>query len=455
MRRWPLLLLVVAAGCRCCCDHVYPLVEQQIAEIAPQRAKPLIVPCAATVAKPEGPLDLPVLWDLALQYNPSLREAAAEVESARGRLVQAGKYPNPRFVYMEDLLGSSLAPQGNYSFQVNQEIVTAGKRRLDQAAAARGLDATRVALLGRKFDTLTRIRRAYYDYQGLVATLRVNDDVIKSLEEGVESTRKLVEVAKTRPRDDLLRLQALLEQFRISQARNRISRDAAWKQLAAEVGIPDLPLHEARETLPPVVPNWDAESITRRVQSANTELQQTGLEAERARLEFERARAEAIPNVTVGAGWGRSSTEQTSGALINIETPIPLWDCKQGRIHEARAKWEQAEAARRTVVTRLSRETAEAFARYEGARKQEERLRQEVLPRLEETLKLIREGFQVGRPGLTFLDVQTAVEALNEAKLKLAETRRELWRAVADLQGLMQLDLNEDLAPCATAGPPP
>jgi cobalt-zinc-cadmium efflux system outer membrane protein len=454
MRRWPLLLLVVAAGCRCCCEHVTPLIEQQIAAVAPQKAEPLIMPCAAPVPPTEGPLDLPALWDLALRYNPSLREAAAEVEAARGRFVQAGKYPNPRFLYTEDVIGSSLAPEGNYSFQVNQEIVTAGKRRLDQAAAARGVDATQAALLGRKFDVLTRLRRAYYDYQGLAGLVRVNEEVIKSLEEGVENTRKLVEQAKTRPRDDLLRLQVLLDQARTSQARNRINLEAAWKQLATEVGVANLPQPVPGEGLPAMVPSWDAESIARRVQSANTELVQTGLEAERAKLEFERARAEAIPNVTVGAGWVREALEQTSGAVISIETPLPVWDRKQGRIHEARAKWEQAEAARRTAANRLSRDTAEAFARYEGARQQEERLRNVVLPRLEETLKLVREGFQVGRAGLTFLDVQDAVRSLSDEKLKLAEVRRELWRAVADLQGLMQLDLQEELAPCVTQARP-
>jgi cobalt-zinc-cadmium efflux system outer membrane protein len=247
----------------------------------------------------------------------------------------------------------------------------------------------------------------------------------------------------------------LLDQARISQARNQVNLEAAWKQLATEVGVANLPRPATEVALPPAVPSWDAEWIARRVQSANTELVQAGLEAERAKLEFERARAEAIPNITVGAGWGRAAIEQTSGALITIETPIPVWDCKQGRIHEARAKWEQAEAARRTAVNRLSRDTAEAFARYEGARQQEERLRQVVLPRLEETLKLVREGFLVGRAGLTFLDVQDAVKSLNDEKLKLVEVRRELWRAVADLQGLMQLDLNEDIVPPAMTEPRP
>ncbi len=78
-----------------------------------------------------------------------------------------------------------------------------------------------------------------------------------------------------------------------------------------------------------------------------------------------------------------------------------------------------------------------------------------VLPRLEETLKLIREGFQLGRAGLTFLDVQDAVRSLNDEKLRLVEVRRELWRAVADLQGLMQLDLNENLVQPGATQPRP
>ena len=64
-----------------------------------------------------------------------------------------------------------------------------------------------------------------------------------------------------------------------------------------------------------------------------------------------------------------------------------------------------------------------------------------VLPKLEESLELVRKGYQAGAKELSFADVQLAVEALNEARLKLAETRRELWRAIADLEGLMQMDV--------------
>jgi outer membrane protein TolC len=72
-----------------------------------------------------------------------------------------------------------------------------------------------------------------------------------------------------------------------------------------------------------------------------------------------------------------------------------------------------------------------------------------VVPRLETSLKLIREGYERGSALFTFADELSAQQALSETRLRLADTRRELWRAVADLQGLMYLDLGEELeAPC-------
>jgi cobalt-zinc-cadmium efflux system outer membrane protein len=443
MRRPLLLLVVLAAGCGHA-DHVPALVECQIAAVADARSEPDVAPCPAPVLA-EGPLDLAALWELALGNNPALRESGADVEAARGRLIQAGKYPNPHVTASTDEAFSSISTYGNPQVNITQVLLTAGKFRLDQAVARRNLDAAGVALLGRKFEVLTRLRRAYYDYLALANTLQVQDEVVASLERSIELTRQLVEKARTRPRTDLLRLQALLAEAQISRARARINLAAAWRQVAAEVGLPDLHPPAAPAALPAAVPDWPAQGVDARVQSAHSDLKQAALEAEAARLAFERARAEAVPNVTVGAGYIRAFIDETAGAVFSVEAPLPLWDRKQGRIHEARANWARAEAARHSAATRLSRETAAAFARYQGARRQAERYTATVLPQLVEALQLVREGYRAGAAGVSFADVQLAQEALNDARLRLAGARRELWQAVADLQGLMQLDLGEDL----------
>jgi cobalt-zinc-cadmium efflux system outer membrane protein len=407
-----------------------------------------VIPCAANVPLPGGPLDLPSLWQVALAYNPALREAAAEVEGAFGRWVQAGLYPNPRLRYEQSIIGSRLAPQGNFLVHVDQELVTGGKRRLDQGVADREVDAGAIALLGKKFEVLTRVRRAYYDYLGWADTVRANEEVVASLEQGLGTIRRLVEEVRTRPRADVLRSEALLEEARISLAASQASLEAAWRQLEAEVGVAELPRRVAARDPHDAIPQWDEDTVTSRVLSANTALREAAVEVERARLALARAKAQAVPNVTLAGGYEADNIERTAGGVVEVETTLPLWDRNQGNVHAAAAHVARAQAAVGTATARLKRETAAAFATYRAARERVERLARQVVPRLERSLESIRQGFQAGSAEFTFADVLLAEQSLLTARLALVEARRSLWLAVADLQGLMQLDLGEELLPC-------
>src|SRR5205823_5779290 len=97
------MLLLPALGCHTPRATMPGLVEAQVAAVAPQRPTLGFAACSAEAT--DGTLDLPALWKLALAHNPSLREAAADVEAARGQQVQAGKYPNPHFLYAQDVIG--------------------------------------------------------------------------------------------------------------------------------------------------------------------------------------------------------------------------------------------------------------------------------------------------------------------------------------------------------------
>jgi cobalt-zinc-cadmium efflux system outer membrane protein len=461
MRRILLPLLAAVLGCRAYPVDAPPRIEGLVAAVASAGALPapsadtlyLPLPTAAPApASLPGPPDLPTLWSLALAHNPSLREAAAEVEVARGRSVQAAQYPNPRLAYSQENLGTSPNAAGAVKFEITQEIVTGGKRGLDVAIASGAADEAGLASLGRKFDVLTRVRRAYYEYLGALDAVRVNEETVASLDQGLRITRQQVEVIKTRPRTDLLRIDALLEEARIRLAGSRVNLEAAWQQLASEVGVARLAPPPTPGSYPPGIPAWDPPAVVRRVQETNTELKRAGLDVRRAHLEIERARAEVIPNVTVGGGYSRDFAENLQGAILSADVPLPLWDRKQGRIHEAEAHLVQAQAAVQSTAARLGRETTAALARYQAARQQVERMTTLVVPRLQESVDLLRRSYQAGAAQTTFADVLSAEQALDAARLTLAERRQAVWLAVADLQGLMQLDLDGDLPP--PAGPP-
>lgn len=400
------------------------------------------------VAPAGGCGDLASLCRLALANNPELREAAADVEEARGRRVQAAKYPNPTVTYSEYSLGSRDAAAGTISLEVNQEIPTAGKRRLDMAVAAQGTRVASAALAGKRFEVLTAVRRAYYEFLAANEAVAVLGENVQALETSARLTRKLVEGPKTLPRADLLRAEAMLAEGRILRARAEVTRASAWRQLAAEVGVPGLPPPDAVPDLPGWVPDWDEPAVLQRVLAVHSDLREAALEAERARLEWQRARAEAVPNVQVGGGYVRDYVlEGATGAIVTVGTSLPVWDRQRGEIYAAQARWARAEAARQTAANRLTRETAEAFGRYLGARRQVERLTGEVLPGLEESLRQLAATYEAGKNPEGFVDIQTAAETLNEARATRAEARRTLWEAVSDLQGLMQLGPGEDGCP--------
>jgi outer membrane protein, heavy metal efflux system len=414
-----------------------PLVEISFQPLNSEKAT------SANSPLPELPISysLPFFWNLALSYHPELRQFGAEVEATRGKMIQAGKYPNPRILYDQEELGASAAPAGNIRLQVSQEIITGGKRSLDQAISGRSLDEATIRLEGKRFEILTRIRRAFYEYVGWIETARVGDQAVESLQKSVEITRQLVEQVKTRPVTDLLRLESLLEEAKINQARSRINLQGSWRQLAVEVGVPDLPspakLDMFREPL-----SLDSEDqVVRRVLNVHTELQQAEIQAQQARLEIRRAKAETIPNIQVGGGFTWNFVERASGAIVSLESSLPLWDRKQGRIYEAQARLAQSLAFKASVENRLRREAAGAFASYQAAKVQVECLQDQVLPKQQESLVLVRRGYQAGAPQIAFADVLLAEATVNETKLKLAGSKRELWRALADLQGLMHLDI--------------
>src|SRR5262249_10281689 len=122
----------LAAGClgnpkQTCLD-----VEAQVAGVSSATAPELPPPCTPTLPVLEK-LDLAEVWSLTLEYNPELRQAAAEVEMTRGRRIQAALYPNPKVQLGDEEIGTDQGPAGNPAIQVQQDIVTSGKRDLDVA----------------------------------------------------------------------------------------------------------------------------------------------------------------------------------------------------------------------------------------------------------------------------------------------------------------------------------
>src|SRR5439155_559321 len=196
----------------------------------PQKPQPEFLPPPAKVTpintgRPylvnQGPLTLEQVVELAATHNPELGAFQARAEAARGRLIQAGLYLNPKLNWLGAEMnlghGNSAGEQGPLFIQ---EFVTANKIRLAEGAAAHGLAAADWAAVTKWFDVMTRVRLAYFEALTAQAEIKSAEDVEAIAKLGLATAQKL-QKAGAGARPDLLQAQVELNAsaLRVSLAR--------------------------------------------------------------------------------------------------------------------------------------------------------------------------------------------------------------------------------------------
>ena len=110
---------------------------------------------------------------MAAANSPTLRQAASDVEAAKGNLIQAKTYSNPTFSYLVDPSNNN-STAGVQGGAIEQIIKTGGKQRLGVATAQKDLDNAVLALKRARSDLSTAVRNAYFTLLVDVETLMVN-----------------------------------------------------------------------------------------------------------------------------------------------------------------------------------------------------------------------------------------------------------------------------------------
>jgi cobalt-zinc-cadmium efflux system outer membrane protein len=392
---------------------------------------------AAPAQTPDSSWSLEQLVRLAAEQQPELAAARARAEAARGRLLQAGLYPNPVVSWITDDLGDRRSAAGQSGGNVTQQIVTAGKLWLAQAAAAQGVAAADWQAVTRWYDVLTRVRLAYYEVLTARREVQTAEDVVKLAQEGLDAAEKLQKAgAGTQP--DVLRARVELEQSRIRLRVARQRLEAAGKLLGVAVGVPDLAPRPLEGDLEAAAPTYDWPPLVETVLTRSSEVQEAQAVVFQAEGQVRLARAQRVPNVTVSLNPYYHFPEQTMQAQIQVGGPLPLFDRNQGNIRAAEAEAARARAEARQVELRLLERLTASYQRYESARQQAEAYQKQILPHARESLRLVRLGYERGDPKYDYTALLQAQQTLVQARLAYVQARGELWRAVWEIKGLAQ-----------------
>ena len=408
--------------------------QPPVAELPPFQPLPLqdaeAVP--RPLPKPDPPLTLAELEQLAIGGNPTVAQAEARVAAARGRWVQVGLPPNPTFGYAGNEIGDD-GRAGQQGFIAGQEFVTANKLELRRQVVAREIEQAEQVVIAQRLRVQADVRQRFYET--LIAQQRV--ETAQSLYETATNSATTIEKllqAEQSTRIDLLQAQVEAEAVRVRVQNAQNSHQAAWRRLLAVVGVdlPPRPLEgDVTSELPLVV--W--EQSLARIQSDSPEVASALVRIQRARWALQQACAEARPNFEVQFGVQYDDATQDPISMLQIAMPLPIFNRNQGGIREAQAEIAEANRNAERLHRELQQRLATVFERYQNARQQTQTYQNEILPRAKETLGLVTTGYQAGE--VQYLTMLTAQRTYFETNLAYLTALEQLWSAQVEIESLL------------------
>ena len=371
---------------------------------------------------------------LGLEQNPRLAKVSYAVESARGKAIQAGLYPNPTVGLMWDELFDKTGRSGIVSLpNINQQIVTARKLRISQAAAMREVDQALWEVIAERYSLLGNIRMAYYDALTLQRRVDILEEMVKLAEKSVDQTNRLLE-AKQVARLDLIQLEVETERLRAELESSQRELPGAYKRLAATVGVNQMAIRKVEGDIAAPLPDYDLDRTQSYVLAVHPQLQIAQWGVQRAQLLVKRAQVEPIPNLGIDTGYVRQNQNKSDDFRIGVSASIPLWNRNQGNIRSAEADLCQAMQEIGRVENDLTDRVSTAIRDYASARRRAERYRDAILPRAKETYQLSAQAYQGGQ--FEYLRVLEAQRAVAQANLEYIRALGDAWKAAAALSGL-------------------
>jgi cobalt-zinc-cadmium efflux system outer membrane protein len=403
---------------------------------------------------PEGrPMMLADLQRLAAIYSPAIQSAEAAVEAAKGAAKQAGAHPNPTFFFEQDTVGTG--PGGYEGLGFNQVVKTGNKLKLQQAAAMMDLLNARLALKRAYTDLAYQVRTNYFAVLVALEGVKINEALYEFTNEIYRVQVELVEGTIAAPYEPMqLRPLAIQARFNLIQSQNQYL--ASWRQLAATLGLRDMPPTELAGRVDMPVPIFEYSDVLARVLANHTDVLTAYNNIEKAKLNLKLAKITPVPDVTLNVLLQKDYTAPPNLLVHSLQfgVPVPIFDQNLGNIKQAGGQLAQAQAgpdqARNTLTTSL----ADAYNRYVTNRENVDIAMQQIRDQVRAYRSLYARR-QSDPTAVGFGDVVTAQQTLAGYIAGYVTALGSQWTAVADVANLLQTDDLFQVGPRQEVAPVP
>jgi cobalt-zinc-cadmium efflux system outer membrane protein len=404
-------------------------------------------PAAATSAQGQGRsqsgLTLAELEQMALSSNPTLAQAASEIRAATARKLQSGLYPNPTVGYQGEQIRGGIQGGGEQGFFISQDIVLGGKLGLNRKIFEQEKKQAEAEGEEQRLRIINSVRILYYRALAAQEMVDLRHKLSKLAQDAVETSRQLGNVGQA-DQPDVLQAEVEREQEELTVVAAEQNQIRVWRELAATVGKPEIPLTRLAgnlEDMPQDNPDQWLQMILR--ESPAAKIAQLGVL--RAEASLARAKREPIPNLQLRGGLEQNlELEATTNHAIGLQgfaevgVQIPIFNRHQGNIAAASAEVERSQQEVQRVQLALRERAAMLLQNYVTARSTVERYRDRMIPRARKAYELYLKSYT--GMAAAYPQVLIAQRTLFQIQTDYITALDNLWANSTALKGFLLTD---------------
>jgi len=371
----------------------------------------------------------------AIEKNPQLQATLDQIDAADGLLQQSKLYPNPVLELLaEEMPGNELGlNQSQNLVGITQPIITGGKRGLGIKVSEKAKEKDELerdaVLLAVIADTKKAFYKVVADQEGYAIAKKVQE-IARGIYESEKIRFDAGEVAITN---------VLRAEVELSKANNAVSYAEgnllnSIKELQTVMGTPEETVGGATGKLssrPAALSLPDLELKMKNNQPV-LKASKKGIEIADTLLALEKR--QVVPDINVSAGYKRLSQENVDTVQMGIEIPAPFFNRNQGNIQKGKALSRKAKSEDQSVYNELLFQLKKNFNSYNVERRRVVEFRDKILPRAEESLKLIERGYKEGE--FNYIDLLDAQRTWAETRISYIESLKTLNLLIADIERL-------------------
>jgi cobalt-zinc-cadmium efflux system outer membrane protein len=364
------------------------------------------------------------------------------VEEARGRLTQAGLFPNPS-LESNFSFDSLFANEGDRAFSagVSQPLPLSGRIGDQKRVARVGVNRTFADIANLERGLIRDVRRAFIEILAIDEQIKLqntlinlNSDLIAAIKSGIKEG-----LASEK---DLNAVSIALQQGRQEKEVLMSQRKSKILEFNRLLGKPPTFSFLPQGKLEYEPPTKLTESSVEVAYAQRPDLRFAKLGIDLAKADLDLAKALRFEDITVGAFYERDhpvldipqgeipNTDQLIGFRLTI--PLPFFDRKQGLIAETRARETRAEESVEALKLEISQEVNDALNRVTTLSGLLKTYQSGILNTAEDNVRLVESGYKQGLAGIT--EVIQSRQQFATLKSSYINAVRDYQTALNDLQ---------------------